>query len=186
MNFGCRPAEKTEPTSSMPRPLLPIPAEKVAGIQNLGKYIDKHVIMGIRPEDIEDVAFRYDPATTLRPISTLLSPWVPKFMLLSSGDNSFIARPDAATKATDGGHLKVFNMQKIYLFDKDTEEVTARLKSRGGWQQGCSLWRQVPLRTGIIYMACKGRNPVRLAEMLYTNHHPKALITASFFFSPQQ
>ncbi|NLM54914.1 MAG: sn-glycerol-3-phosphate ABC transporter ATP-binding protein UgpC [Firmicutes bacterium] len=105
---------------------LPIPAEKAAGIQNLGKYIDKHVIMGIRPEDIEDVALiEHDPATTLEADIDVTEPMGAEvYVYFSSGDNSFIARLDAATKATDGGRLKVgFNMQKIHLFDKDTEEV---------------------------------------------------------------
>src|SRR5690554_686499 len=35
---------------------LPIPAEKAASIKNLGKYVDKQVVLGIRPEDIEDAA----------------------------------------------------------------------------------------------------------------------------------
>ena len=82
--------------------------------------------MGIRPEDIEDVALiEHDPATTLEADIDVTEPMGAEvYVYFSSGDNSFIARLDAATKATDGGRLKVgFNMQKIHLFDKDTEEV---------------------------------------------------------------
>jgi len=105
---------------------LPIPKEKTAGLKNLGKYIDKHVILGIRPEDIEDATLmQHDPATCVEADIDVTEPMGAEvYAYFSSGDNSFIARLDAATKAVDGGRLKVaFDMTKVHLFDKDTEEV---------------------------------------------------------------
>ena len=59
----------------------------------------------------------------LRSISTLLS-WVPSLCLLLLRGQQLCARLDAATKATDGGRLKVgFNMQKIHLFDGYREVI---------------------------------------------------------------
>ncbi len=104
-----------------------IPAEKAASIKDIGKYVGKQVILGIRPEDIEDAtivgddpqfAFLEADVDVTEPMGAEV------FVYFSSGDNSFIARLDATTTATDGSRLKVgMNMHKIHLFDKDTELV---------------------------------------------------------------
>ena len=105
---------------------LPIPAEKAASIKSIGQYVDKQVVLGIRPEDIEDAAiadkehneFLEADVDVTEPMGAEV------YVYFSSGENTFIARLDAATEATDGAKLKVgFDMSKIHLFDKDTEMV---------------------------------------------------------------
>lgn len=104
-----------------------IPAEKAASIKDIGKYVDKQVILGIRPEDIEDATIvADDPQFALleADVDVTEPMGAEVFVYFSSGDNSFIARLDATTTASDGVKLKVgMNMNKIHLFDKDTELV---------------------------------------------------------------
>ena len=106
---------------------MEIPAEKAASIKNIGNYAGKHVILGIRPEDIEDAVIvgddpRFSPMEADVDVTEPMGAEV--YVYFSTGDNTFIARLDATTTAKDGNKLKVgFNMGKIHLFDKDTEEV---------------------------------------------------------------
>ncbi|MCK9526599.1 MAG: sn-glycerol-3-phosphate ABC transporter ATP-binding protein UgpC [Limnochordia bacterium] len=106
---------------------MEIPAEKAASIKNIGNYAGKHVILGIRPEDIEDAKIigddpRFSLMEALVDVTEPMGAEV--YVYFSTGDNTFIARLDATTTAQDGNKLKVgLNMGKIHLFDKDTEEV---------------------------------------------------------------
>lgn len=104
-----------------------IPAKKAASIKDIGKYVGKQVILGIRPEDIEDAAIVGDDpqhAVIEADVDVTEPMGAEVFVYFSSGDNSFIARLDATTSAADGSKLKVgMNMNKIHLFDKDTELV---------------------------------------------------------------
>lgn len=106
---------------------MDIPAEKAASIKSLGQYMGKEVILGIRPEDIEDASIvgsdpRFDFVEADVDVTEPMGAEVNAYF--SSGENSFIARLDATTTAKDGSSLKVgFNMGKIHFFDKDTEEV---------------------------------------------------------------
>jgi len=105
---------------------LPIPAEKAASIKNIGKYVDKEVVFGIRPEDIIDVALvEHDEATTIEANIDVTEPMGAEvYVYFSSGDNSFVARLDAETEAIRRSALRIgFDMNKFHLFDKDTEEV---------------------------------------------------------------
>ena len=105
---------------------LAIPAHKAASIKNIGQYVDKQVVLGIRPEDIEDAAIadkeHYEFLEADVDVTEPMGAEV--YVYFSTGDNTFIARLDAATKAADGSKLKVgFDMNKFHLFDKDTELV---------------------------------------------------------------
>ncbi len=104
-----------------------IPAKKAASIKNIGKYANKGIIFGIRPEDIEDAAIvgedpRYAFVEADVDVTEPMGSEV--FAYFSSGDNTFISRLDAATNAVAGGKHNVgFNMMKIHIFDQETEEV---------------------------------------------------------------
>ncbi len=105
-----------------------IPAKKAASIKNIGKYANKGIVFGIRPEDIEDAAIvggddpRYGFVEADVDVTEPMGSEV--FAYFSSGDNTFISRLDAATKAAAGAKHKVgFNMMKIHIFDQETEEV---------------------------------------------------------------
>ncbi len=106
---------------------MDIPAEKAASIKNIGKYVDKEVILGIRPEDIEDAAIVGEDPRFVKmeaDVDVTEPMGAEVYVYFSSGDNTFIARLDATTTAKDGmKHNVGFNMHKIHLFDKDTEEV---------------------------------------------------------------
>ncbi len=80
------------------------------------------------PEDIEDAAIvggddpRYGFVEADVDVTEPMGSEV--FAYFSSGDNTFISRLDAATKAAAGAKHKVgFNMMKIHIFDQETEEV---------------------------------------------------------------
>ena len=104
-----------------------IPAEKAASIKNIDKYAGKQVILGIRPEDIEDASVLSSDtkfALVEADVDVTEPMGAEVFVYFSSGENTFIARLDATTTAKDGSKLKVgFDMSKIHLFDKDTEDV---------------------------------------------------------------
>lgn len=106
---------------------MEIPAEKAASLKNLGNYVGKQVILGIRPEDIEDAALvQDDPRFSIMEADVdVTEPMGSEvYVYFSTGENTFIARLDASTTAKDGMKLKVgFNLMKIHLFDKDTENV---------------------------------------------------------------
>jgi multiple sugar transport system ATP-binding protein len=106
---------------------LEIPAEKAASIKGLGNYVGKPIVLGIRPEDIEDAALvGEDPNYSVieADVDVTEPMGAEVYVYFSSGENSFIARLDASTTARDGMKAKVgLNMMKIHLFDRDTEEV---------------------------------------------------------------
>ena len=104
---------------------LTIDPARVAQYKNLGKYVNKEVVFGIRPEDIEDAELAQDIIETSVMAATVdvTEPMGAEvYAYFSSGRHSFIARLDPTTKAADGRQQKVqLNMAKIHLFDKDTE-----------------------------------------------------------------
>jgi len=90
------------------------------------KYLDKPVIMGIRPEDIQDPQY-LPPEILPQPVDGMVD--VTELMgnevqlYLTSGEHSFVARVDPRTKARMGERLLVvFNMGNMHLFDPETEE----------------------------------------------------------------
>lgn len=104
---------------------LTIDPARVAQYKNLGKYVNKEVVFGIRPEDIEDAELATDVIDTSVMTATVdvTEPMGAEvYAYFSIGRHSFIARLDPTTTATDGkDHRAMLNMAKIHLFDKDTE-----------------------------------------------------------------
>ena len=99
---------------------LVIPEEKVSYLQD---HKDKDVILGIRPEHIEDAAFEDITisnqmfAATVEVVETLGS----EIQLdVVSGDHSLIARVDPRTRAVRHEEIQLaVNMDKIHIFDKE-------------------------------------------------------------------
>lgn len=95
--------------------------------KNARAYIGKEVIFGIRPESINDKDFlpdapEEDTVTVDVDLTELLGSEV--YLYVSSGNQTFTARVDAHTRATDGNkHQLVFNTKKVHLFDKQTEKA---------------------------------------------------------------
>src|SRR5512136_2642381 len=91
------------------------------------KYIDRPVIMGIRPEDIQDPHY-LPPEIIPQPVDGMVD--VTELMgneiqlYITTGEHSFVARVDPRTKAAMGQRTQVvFNMGNMHLFDPDTEQA---------------------------------------------------------------
>ena len=104
---------------------LIIDPARVAQYKNLGKYVNKEVVFGIRPEDVEDADLATDviESSVMTATVDVTEPMGAEvYAYFSTGRHTFIARLDPTTKATDGkDHKVMLNMAKIHLFDKDTE-----------------------------------------------------------------
>jgi multiple sugar transport system ATP-binding protein len=105
---------------------LTLDPERSNQIKNLGAYVDKEVVLGIRPEDITDAKLQQgseaNTVVAMVDVTELMGAEI--LVYLSKGEAQFIARVDPNSTATDGvEHPMAFDMKKIHLFDKDTELV---------------------------------------------------------------
>jgi multiple sugar transport system ATP-binding protein len=98
-----------------------------ARMEAYNKFVDRPVIMGIRPEDINDPNF-LPPGIIPQPVDGLVD--VTELMgneiqlYVTTGEHSFVARVDPRTKVTMGQRTQViFNMGNMHLFDPDTEQA---------------------------------------------------------------
>jgi multiple sugar transport system ATP-binding protein len=93
----------------------------------LANCVDKKVVFGIRPEDIYDKFFaRSIPGCC--PVKMKVDVIEPMgseiYVHLSSGNNLFLAKLDSHVKAEVEKDLEVvFNMNKIHIFDAETEKT---------------------------------------------------------------
>ncbi len=91
------------------------------------KFVDKTVIMGIRPEDIQDPHFLPPdiyPQTIDGNVDVTELMGNEIFLYVTTGEHSFVARVDPRTKATMGEKMQiVFNMNNMHLFDPETEQA---------------------------------------------------------------
>ncbi len=101
---------------------VPIPQERVKACQ---PYLDKPVILGIRPEDVHNPQFA-PPGINAALVSAkvdvteLMGNEI--FLYLVAGPDSFIARVDPRTSFRIGDQVQVaFNMDRFHMFDPDTE-----------------------------------------------------------------
>ncbi|MGE5508759.1 MAG: ABC transporter ATP-binding protein [Chitinophagales bacterium] len=105
---------------------LPLPAAKAKSLASLASYVGKEVVMGIRPEDVDDAALTpSDPRATVTALIEVVEPMGNEsYLYCRAGDHSFVARVEAHTTANDGvKHPVAFDMNKVHLFDKATEAV---------------------------------------------------------------
>ncbi|MGI6611213.1 MAG: ABC transporter ATP-binding protein [Limnochordia bacterium] len=105
---------------------LALDPERSREIRNLAAYVDKDVVLGIRPEDISDGKLEpgagSNSVVAMVDVTELMGAEI--LVYLSKGEAQFIARVDPQSEATDGEeHPMTFNMKKIHLFDKDTEQT---------------------------------------------------------------
>ena len=104
---------------------IPLPADKSKKLID-GGYNGKTVTFGIRPEDIDDsedfVARSQAVFESKVNVYELLGAEV--FLYFDLGDKPITARVDAKTKSRPGDTIRVaFDVEKIHVFDKETEEV---------------------------------------------------------------
>lgn len=111
---------KTEGT-----PIRLVLSERLA--QNAASYMGKHVVFGIRPEDIADIKMNPDAHSDFVSKATVevSEPMgAETFLYLSSGAHSFIAKVHSSDRyEIQQGVELYFEMEKAHLFDPDTENV---------------------------------------------------------------
>jgi multiple sugar transport system ATP-binding protein len=95
--------------------------------ETMAPYLGKVVTLGVRPEDIYDKVFAGNIATAGR--STLATVEVVEPMgsevlvYLNTGKNTLVARVEPQSEAKVNQEIEIlFNLEKIRLFDKDTQE----------------------------------------------------------------
>ena len=92
-----------------------------------GGYIGKEILMGIRPEDLYDIAERpnADPGTVIHaPIHLYELLGSEVYLYFNLEDSTMIARVSPATSARTGDRVDlVLDTDKIHLIDPDSELV---------------------------------------------------------------
>jgi multiple sugar transport system ATP-binding protein len=95
--------------------------------ETYSNYVNHPVIMGIRPEDIQDPNY-LPPGIIPQPVEGTVD--VTELMgneiqlYLTSGEHTFVARVDPRTRVSMGDRTQLmFNMGNMHLFDPDTEQA---------------------------------------------------------------
>jgi len=96
-------------------------------VSSLRTHLGKHVILGIRPEDVHDSDFAPQGIGTAK-VCARVDVTEPMgnevFLYLLSGDESFTARVDPRTKARVGQDMELLlNVDNMHLFDPETEAI---------------------------------------------------------------
>jgi multiple sugar transport system ATP-binding protein len=105
---------------------IKLPASKNAKGQ-LDEYIDKEVIMGIRPEDVHDEPryLKEMPECMIKAdIEVTEKMGSETFLYFNTEGISFTARVEPTSVARPGDNIDVvIDNNKIHIFDKDTEQA---------------------------------------------------------------
>ena len=108
---------------------LKLPREKVMteNYEKLMSYGGKQVILGIRPEAVHDEDMyleRFADSTITANVEVTEMMGAETYLFLDVNDTKITARVAPTTLARPGDTIKIcFEMQKIHLFDIDTEET---------------------------------------------------------------
>jgi len=92
------------------------------------EYAEKKVVMGIRPEDIYDqllYAGTIHEGSNVKATVEVVEPMGPeKYLYLNTGQNNLIARVEPHNSARPHQDIElVFNMEKMHLFDPQTDNT---------------------------------------------------------------
>ena len=104
---------------------IPLPEEKAKKLRD-GGYDGKTVTLGIRPEDVSDdhAAMGTSPAVFESKINVYELLGAEVFLYFDIDKVPVTARVEPTTKARPGDTVRVcFNIDRIHLFDKETEET---------------------------------------------------------------
>ena len=100
-----------------------------AGRGELGEYVGRPLVFGIRPEHMYDKALSpavpADDGNTVRMGVEVIEPMgATSILYLNCGAHSLLASIDSATQAQEQGSLDVvFHMEKAHLFDAETQQT---------------------------------------------------------------
>ncbi|WP_099157352.1 ABC transporter ATP-binding protein [Virgibacillus ndiopensis] len=104
---------------------IKVPEGKMKVLREKG-YVDKDIILGIRPEDIHDEPVFIDstPETKINATIEVAELMGAETYLYSKvNDQDFIARVDSRSDINGGEHLDLaFDMNKAHFFDPETEQ----------------------------------------------------------------
>ena len=110
---------------------LLIPEDKVMHIQ---KYRDREVILGIRPEHIQDNAFADASSVidTFKAMVEVVETLGAEVQLdVASGEHNLVARVDPRTKAERNHEITLaVNMEKIHIFDMEPPNVRIKTEEQ--------------------------------------------------------
>lgn len=103
---------------------LPVAKGKIL---ELGGYIGKEVIMGIRPEDLYDnkeYVEKFSDSIIDASIEVTELMGAETYLFMKVEEHNFVARVTPKTTVKAGDKVKIaLDAEKIYLFDKDTEKA---------------------------------------------------------------
>ncbi|MDR0380448.1 MAG: ABC transporter ATP-binding protein [Oscillospiraceae bacterium] len=99
---------------------LPLPEDRATRSEVLA-YVDRSVIMGIRPEDLHDELDRFPLSQTVMDVTNIEVAGLETHLRLTNGDCDITARLSHRPAVKPGDSFRIaFDPQKIHLFDKDT------------------------------------------------------------------
>jgi multiple sugar transport system ATP-binding protein len=103
-----------------------LPEDKAVAVRK-GGYIGKDVIMGIRPEDLDDSAefiAKHPESIVSATVEVTELMGAETYIYLAKGKSNIIARVNGSSKAQVGDVLKLaLDTSKIHVFDKETENT---------------------------------------------------------------
>lgn len=108
---------------------IKVPEEQIRLHPEVKERINQKVVMGIRPEDLNDVALEVETEVTedntFKAKVEVVEPMGSEsYLYLATGEHNLIARVDAESKAKVGDVLKlVVHLPKLHIFNPDTEEA---------------------------------------------------------------
>lgn len=104
---------------------VPVPADKAAD-GKLDNYVGREVVFGVRPEHVHDEPEFIAKSECLIEanvdVTELMGAEI--FLYVTIGNNSVTARVEPTSTAQPGDSIKVaFDLSKIHIFDKETEQT---------------------------------------------------------------
>jgi multiple sugar transport system ATP-binding protein len=130
MNFITATLNKSGASYSLTfgKATIKIPDSKLSGaVEPLDNYVGKEIIFGIRPEDVHDepeLLEKWKDAQTDAEVEVTELMGAETYLYLNCQGNEVTARVSPTSKAKAGDTIHVaFKMDKMHLFDKETEKT---------------------------------------------------------------
>ena len=104
---------------------IPVPADKCEG-GKLDPYVGKEVVFGIRPEHVHDEPeeLQKSPCKLQANVDVTELMGAEIFLYVNIGGVPITARVEPTSTAQPGDTIEIaFNLDKIHIFDKDTEQT---------------------------------------------------------------